>query len=212
LKPDRDPLSILAANPARSARVRAALYARVSTRQEGRQSVENQLRELRAYARRMRWTVAAEYSDRISGATEKRPALDKLMQAATGRTFDVVLVWDLSRLTRGGPASAFRYMDRLKAAGVELWSYREEHFRTAGPVGAFLIAVAAFLAEQERAVISGRVKAGLDRAKAAGRVLGRKPRVVDIARLTQLRDAGHSIRDCARILKTSRSVIERRLT
>lgn len=207
----RDPHSILAPNPARSARVRAAIYARVSTKQEGRQSLENQLRELRTYCRRMRWEIVTEYTDRISGATEKRPGLDKLMDDAQRRPFDVVVVWDLSRLTRGGPATAFRYMDRLKAAGVELWSYREEHFRTAGPVGAFLIAVAAFLAEQERVVISGRVKAGLSRAVAAGRVLGRKRKVLDAARLRKLRDDGTSIREIARILKTSRSVVERRL-
>ena len=190
---------------------RAALYARVSTKQEGRQSLENQLRELRAYCRRMTWKIVEEYTDRISGASDNRPGLDKLLSDAQRRPFDVVVVFDLSRLTRGGPASAFRYIERLKAAGVELWSYREEYFRTAGPVGAVLVAIAAFLAEQERVVISGRVKAGLSRARAAGRVLGRKRRILDETKARELRAAGYSFREIADKLKTTKSVVQRRL-
>jgi DNA invertase Pin-like site-specific DNA recombinase len=50
-----------------------------------------QLRELREYASRRGWQVIAEYADYVSGAKERRPALDRMMQDAKRRKFDVVL-------------------------------------------------------------------------------------------------------------------------
>jgi DNA invertase Pin-like site-specific DNA recombinase len=67
--------------------VKAALYARVSTLD---QNPENQLTELRQYAAARGWT-ATEFIDRgISGAKDRRPALDALLQAARRRKVDVV--------------------------------------------------------------------------------------------------------------------------
>jgi DNA invertase Pin-like site-specific DNA recombinase len=190
--------------------VKCALYGRVSTK-EGKQHLENQLRQLRAYAKKMRWTIGRYYTDEQSGASAHRPGLDAMMEAAARREFDVVLVWDLSRLTRRGPASAFQLIERLAAAGVELWSMREEHFRTP-VVGKLLIAIAAFIAEQERENISSRVRAGIDRARASGKTLGRPARVVDRSKIVKLRKAGHSLRDIASRLNVSKSTIERKLT
>jgi DNA invertase Pin-like site-specific DNA recombinase len=186
-----------------------ALYARVSTK-EGKQHLDNQLGELRSYARRMRWRIAGEYTDQITGTSEKRPGLDELFSAAAGKLFDIVLVFDLSRMTRNGPASAFAQIERLKSAGVEFWSLREEQFRTptAGPL---LIAIAAYLAQQERAAISDRVRAGLARAKAAGVVLGRRKAIVNRDRIARLRAEGVSIRNIAKKLKCSRGSVERAL-
>jgi DNA invertase Pin-like site-specific DNA recombinase len=193
-----------------AARPNVALYARVSTG-DGRQSLDNQLRELRRYARGQAWRIASEFTDEISGSKESRPGLDELMKAAAIRPFEIVLAYDLSRMTRNGPASAFAQLDRLKACGVEFWSYREEYFRTAGPAGPVLVAIAAFLAEREREQIVGRINAGIARAKAAGVQFGRRPVVIDRARLVELRNQGKSLRECARILKRSKSTIERAL-
>src|SRR5262245_48020471 len=77
--------------------MRAALYARVSTLD---QQPENQLGELRRYGLARGWTVA-EYVDKgVSGAKERRPALDTLVQDARRRRFDVVVCWRLDRLGR----------------------------------------------------------------------------------------------------------------
>lgn len=193
-----------------TARPNVALYARVST-SDGRQSLENQLRELRRYARGQSWRIVSEFTDQISGSKENRPGLDQLLFAAAIRPFEIVLAYDLSRMTRNGPASAFAQLERLKSCGVEFWSYREEYFRTSGPAGPMLIAIAAYLAEREREQIIGRINAGIARAKAAGVQFGRRPVLIDRARLLELRSQGKSLRECAQILKRSKSSIERAL-
>lgn len=192
---------------------RVAVYARISTK-DGRQNLENQLRELRRYARSMGWSHSAKYgtyTDQASGASKSRPALERMMQAAARRAFDIVLVYDLSRLTRSGPASAFEYIERLSAAGVQFHSFREEYFRTTGPAGPMLIAVAAYIAQEERRQMQARIKSGIARAKASGVRLGRPRRVVDRRRIIELRKQGKSIRAIAAKLKTTRSTVLRRL-
>jgi DNA invertase Pin-like site-specific DNA recombinase len=79
---------------------RAALYARVST---GGQTVENQLRELRAVAKRLGWHIEEEFVDEgISGSKgrDKRPALDKMIKAVIRGEVDVVAAWSVDRKRR----------------------------------------------------------------------------------------------------------------
>ena len=194
-------------------RLRVAVYARISTK-DGRQNLNNQLRELRRYARTMGWTHAPQsmtYADQTSGASKSRPALDRMMKAAAHRAFDIVLVYDLSRLTRRGPAEAFELIERLNAAGVQFHSFREEYFRTTGPAGPMLIAIAAYIAQEERRQMQARIKSGIARAKAAGVRLGRPRRVVDRGKILELRKEGKSIRAIAAKLKTTRATVLRRL-
>jgi DNA invertase Pin-like site-specific DNA recombinase len=76
---------------------RVALYARVSTTDKG-QDPDMQLRELREYAARRGWLIVGEYVDEgQSGAKESRRALNRLMDDARRRKFDVVAVWKLDR-------------------------------------------------------------------------------------------------------------------
>lgn len=78
--------------------MRVALYARCSTAE---QTVAPQLEGLREYAGLRDFEVVAEYVDEgVSGAKEKRPALDRLLGDAHRRRFDAVLVWKLDRLGR----------------------------------------------------------------------------------------------------------------
>ena len=77
--------------------MKAAIYARVS---QSEQEPENQLRELRICCDRRGW-AATEYVDRgVSGAKDRRPALDEFLAAAKRRKFDVLAVWRLDRLGR----------------------------------------------------------------------------------------------------------------
>src|SRR5262245_38912169 len=77
--------------------MRAAIYARVSTLE---QEPENQLKELRTHCELRGWTVR-EYVDKgVSGAKDRRPALDELLRDAKRRRFDVLVCWRLDRLGR----------------------------------------------------------------------------------------------------------------
>jgi DNA invertase Pin-like site-specific DNA recombinase len=168
-----------------------ALYARVST-DDGRQEVDNQVVELRRFAEAQNWDIVGEFIDRESGGRANRAEFRRMFACAARREFDLVLVWALDRLTREGVAETFEHIKRLTSHGVQFVSFTEEHFRTTGPAGELMIAVAAWIAKQERIRISERVRAGLLRVKEhgskSGRPVGRPRVVVDRERIIQLRD------------------------
>jgi DNA invertase Pin-like site-specific DNA recombinase len=73
---------------------RAAIYARVSTSD---QSTDLQLEALRAYAAARGWTATEFKDEGVSGAKERRPALDALVAAARARRIDVVVAVRLDK-------------------------------------------------------------------------------------------------------------------
>jgi len=79
--------------------VKAAVYARVST-SNGSQTCENQLLELRRYCDARGWTATEFVDQGVSGAKDRRPALDEMLKAAKRRKFDVLVCWRLDRLGR----------------------------------------------------------------------------------------------------------------
>ena len=166
--------------------MRVAIYARVSTTQG--QDTENQLAQLRDYATRQKWTVVQEYVDYATGKHSDRDAFKKLFEDASRRAFDIVLVWALDRFTREGVLETFEHVRRLTTWGVAFESYTEQHFRTTGPAGELMLAIAAWIAKQERIRISERTKAGLARARRQGKVPGRPKRVFRRDEVVRLRD------------------------
>ena len=179
---------------------RAALYARVST---GGQTVENQLRELRAVAERHGWQIVAEFSDKgISGAKdrEQRPGLDKLLQAVARREVDIVLSWSVDRLGRS-LQGLLSFLAELHAKGVDLYLH-QQGLDTSTPSGRAMFQMLGVFAEFERAMIRERVMAGLARAKAEGTRLGRPATVADdaakVRTIRAARAAGKSVRTIAR--------------
>jgi DNA invertase Pin-like site-specific DNA recombinase len=207
---------------------RPAIYARISTK-EGQQHLQNQLDACLEFIRRQTgenqdsWRVPTTenliYTDIESGAVASRPGLNRLLADAgrswgphaKGERFDMVIVFALDRLTREGPGRAFELIQKLKGYGVDFVSVTEPHFRTTGLGGDLLIAIAAYVAGEERRAIRERVKAGLKRAREAGAVLGRPTIQVDPAALMRLQSEGLSVRQIARALDTSKSTIERKL-
>ncbi|GAC1699973.1 MAG: hypothetical protein NVS9B4_00470 [Candidatus Acidiferrum sp.] len=153
-----------------------AIYGRVSTKDKG-QDVANQLLQLREYCARNNWTIREEYIDYESAKSGERAAFKRLFVDASRRLFDVVLVWALDRFTREGVYETFGYIQKLTATGVQFESYSEAHFRTTGPAGELMIAIAAWIAKQERLRISERTKAGVQRAKSQGKHCGRPKHV-----------------------------------
>jgi len=153
---------------------RAAIYARVSTFD---QEPENQLRELRRYVEARGWT-AREFVDRgVSGSKDSRPALDALIKDAKRRKFDVLVVWRLDRLGRN-LRHLILLLDELSAIGVGFVSLAEA-IDTATPAGRLQLHLLAAIAQFERERIIERVNAGLARAKAQGKKLGR-PRKLEV--------------------------------
>lgn len=187
---------------------RVAIYARVSTQDKG-QDTENQLLQLREYCARGNWTITHEYIDHATGKTGDRESLKRLFADASKRQFDVVLVWALDRFTREGVLETFEYIRDLTKYGVQFESYSEAHFRTTGPAGELMLAIAAWIAKQERLRISERTKAGLARAKRQGRCGGR-PIVVfrrDLA--LELHQQGMSLRAIGKQLGVSYGTVRR---
>ena len=155
---------------------RTALYLRVSTAE---QTTENQRLELMKLAELRGWQVLEVYEDAgISGAKgrDKRPELDRLLRDAAKRKFDRVLVWSVDRLGRSTAQVAVT-MEELRQSRVNLFCYRES-MDSSTAHGQAMLEMAAVFAKLERSMIQERVKAGLARAKAQGKTLGR-PRVVD---------------------------------
>lgn len=190
--------------------MRAALYARVSTKDKG-QDTENQMIALREYCARAGWEVVEEYIDRESAKNGNRGAFKQLFADASRRSFDVVVVWALDRLTREGVHQTFGYIEQLKQFGVAFESYTEPHFRTTGPAGELMLAVAAWIAKQERQRLSERTIAGLERARRAGRIGGRPRVVVDRERLAELDEEGWTVREIGAEMGISAASVSRLL-
>ena len=186
--------------------MRLALYARVSTSD---QNPAAQLSAMRAYAKR-RGGKALEFVDRgVSGAKDRRPALDKMLRAAHHREVDAVVCVKFDRLAR-----SVRHLTvlcaELEALDVDL-VVLDQNINTATPVGRLLFHVLGSIAEFERDLIRERVSAGMAAAKARGQKLGR-PAALDskgIARARRLRRSGHSVRAIAERLGVGSSTVQR---
>jgi DNA invertase Pin-like site-specific DNA recombinase len=183
--------------------MRAGIYARVSTTD---QHCENQLVELRRYCEARGWTIAKEFVDAgVSGAKERRPALDDLVRDAKRRRFDVLVVWRLDRLGRN-LRHLILLLDDLQATGVAFVSLAEGIDATT-PAGRLQLHVLGAIAEFERERIKERVVAGLNRARSQGKRLGRPKRELS---LTKVRSVAHlTIRAAAASLGVSTATIKR---
>lgn len=150
---------------------RAALYLRVSTLD---QTTANQERELREIAARIGYDIVRIYKDHgISGAKgrDKRPAFDDLCRDAARREFDVVMAWSVDRLGRS-LQDLVGFLSELHSLGIDLFLH-QQGLDTTTPSGKAMFGMMGVFAEFERAMIQERVRAGLARAKAEGKQLGR---------------------------------------
>lgn len=151
--------------------IRVAIYSRVST---DRQTTENQERELREIADRNGWEIVETYRDAgISGAKgrDDRPAFDQLCKDATRRRFNLVMAWSVDRLGRS-LLDLITFLTEVHTAEVDLFLH-QQGLDTRTPAGKAMFQMMGVFAEFERAMIRERVNAGLARAKAEGKTLGR---------------------------------------
>lgn len=151
--------------------MRVAIYCRVST--DG-QTTANQERELTALAGQRGWTIVESYRDTgVSGAKgrQQRPEFDRLCRDAVRGRFDLIAAWSVDRLGRS-LQDLVGFLAEIHAVGVNLYLHKQA-LDTTTPAGKAMFQMMGVFAEFERAMIVDRVNAGLERARANGRKLGR---------------------------------------
>jgi DNA invertase Pin-like site-specific DNA recombinase len=187
---------------------RAALYVRVST---DKQTVENQIARLTEIAKARGWEIVATYNDAgISGAKgrKERPGLDEMLKEAQRHKFDVVMAWSIDRIGRS-LIDLLDTIQHLEACRVDLY-LDQQALDTTTPAGKLMFQVTGAFAEFERSLIRQRIHAGLSRAVANGKTLGRplnNPGAIDKA-IRELRK-GIGINRVARLVGLSNSTVAR---
>lgn len=156
--------------------MRAAVYTRARAPD---QSTDRQLRELRNYAKARGWKIVREMQETVSGASQKRPLREAVMQLARTRAVDVILVQALDRWGRS-VQDLILTMAELEALGVAFVVPGQIDMST--PAGRMQAHLLSAVAEFERELIRERVRSGLANARARGKRLGRPnatPRLVN---------------------------------
>lgn len=204
--------------------MRAALYARVSTVDQDCQiQLTDPATGLRPYAQRQGWETV-EYVEKLSGKEgNRRPQLEKLIEDARLKKFNVVLTWKLDRFGR----STIDTLENIR----KLDGYRVRFLCSAmnidtddkSPLGRFIIQILAAIAELERAFILERTitgykayrkdyaegKVGKARHSKSGKDLdvGRPRKVFDRTRAKRMRSQGMSWRAIAKELGVPQSTV-----
>ena len=188
---------------------RAAVYVRTSTDD---QTVENQLADLKQWAKRLGLNVVKVYrDDGVSGSRRDRPGLTAMLEGAHRRDFDVLLIWALDRLSREGIGATLGYLKKLSTAGIVVKSHQEGWLNTAdSTVAELLLSIFAWIAKQARERLSERTKAGLRRAEAQGTKLGRPPLpAATVEKIQMALKRGVKIRATARLCGVGSSSVQR---
>ena len=181
-----------------------AIYARCST---DKQSVDNQLLELRQSAVRNDCEIVGEYVDEgISGAygRDKRPQWDNLLKSVNRKEFDCIYIWDISRAGRS-MRDLIQFLEDIQSMGIDLYIHNSG-IHTGTPTGKMMFSFLSVFAEFERSMTRSRVQSGMDRAKKHGTKSGKKigrPSNVNPsteAAVVALRESGMSLNKIGREL------------
>jgi len=189
---------------------RSAIYVRVSTANKSKQgdvvsfvqNLEVQEEPLNGLVTQRGWTLYKLYSDRASGAKERRPGLDALMADARRGLFDVVVVWRFDRFARSVKQLVLA-LEEFRSLGIDFISHQEA-LDSSTPLGKAMFTIIGAMAELERNIIRERVIAGMEHARRngtrSGKPVGRPKAVFDRDEVVRLRNAGLSWREIARKL------------
>jgi len=181
---------------------RAVIYSRVSTLNG--QTVDNQLKVLREVAEKKGLEIVKEISDEgISGAKgrDQRKGFDDLIKGAVRKEFDIILVWDVSRLGRS-LKHLVSFLEDIQSAKCDLYIH-QSGIDTSTASGKMMFGMLSVFSEFERSLIRERVIAGQQRAKAEGKHIGRKTNLTDGVRTAvyQLRQNNVPIKRIAKDLQ-----------
>jgi len=160
----------------------AAVWLRVST---GHQETENQAPDLERFTAHHGYTVTTTYTVSESAwnggkdGGEYRKTLQRALDDAHQGKFSVIVVWALDRITREGAEGALRIIRQFRERGCTVVSVKESWLNGSPEVQDVLVAFAGWMAHQESARRSERIKAGLARRTAEGKPVGRQPGAAD---------------------------------
>jgi DNA invertase Pin-like site-specific DNA recombinase len=162
-------------------------------------------KELRTAARRYGMRVALEVEETGSGANNDRPGLTRVMDAIRRGRVDTLLVWKLDRFGRSA-LDLLTHLRELDSIGVRFIAVTQGvDIRPGGDATSrLLLTMLSAVAELERDLIVERTKLGLEKARRAGKQLGR-PRVPrpPRGRVKELRRAGYTWVEVAKKLRCS---------
>ena len=181
---------------------RAVIYSRVSTLNG--QTVDNQLKVLREVAEKKGLEIVKQISDEgISGAKgrDQRKGFDDLIKGAVRKEFDIILVWDVSRLGRS-LKHLVSFLEDVQSAKCDLYIH-QSGIDTSTASGKMMFGMLSVFSEFERSLIRERVIAGQQRAKLEGKHIGRKSNLTDGVRTAvyQLRQNNVPIKRIAKDLQ-----------
>jgi DNA invertase Pin-like site-specific DNA recombinase len=146
--------------------VKIALYARVSRTDL---KLENQTIKLEEYAKRMGWKTELFLEQESTRNT--RPVKEGLKKKVFAKEFDGIAVSALDRWARSVSEFALELND-FSERGITFVSLREG-FDISTSIGRAMAQLCCVFAELDRELIRERTIAGLDRARASGKKLGR---------------------------------------
>lgn len=152
--------------------MKTAIYARVSTDEQAEQ---NQVVILEKWAADRGWQVIDTYCDVGSAWQQKgdRKELNRLLQDCQRGKINLILVYDLSRLTRRGPLEMLMTLKKFSQNGAQVYSYAETWLNVPSEFNEVLVAFYGYFAELFSRQLSARTKAGMERARAQGKHIGR---------------------------------------
>ena len=133
----------------------------------------------------------------------------RLFKAASRREFELVLFWSLDRFTREGVLETLTYLQNLTQYGVGYRSFTEQYLDSCGMFREAVISILAVIAKQERVRLSERTIAGLQRARARGRIGGRPRAVCDASEVMRRKADGETLAEIALKLNVSKSTVYR---
>lgn len=157
-----------------SARLRIAIYHRVSTLDQDARLAR---RELESWAKRQGGRIVLRAEESASGAWNARPGLQRVLEAARRGEVDAVVVWKLDRWGRSS-LDVLANIQTLTDAGVRFVAVTQglDVKPSGDAMSKLILGVLAAVAEFERALIRERTMLGLQKARRAGKQLGR-PRI-----------------------------------
>jgi DNA invertase Pin-like site-specific DNA recombinase len=153
---------------------KAALWIRVST---DHQETANQVPDLERFAAHHGLDIVQRYELNDSawkngGGTDYRQQMHAAKDAAYRGEFSVLIIWALDRFGRNGTEETLRHLRQFSERGCDVMSVQESWLNGSGEQRELLIGIHAWMAQQESARRSERIKAGLARRKAEGKPVG----------------------------------------
>ena len=187
-----------------------AIYVRVST---SSQTTENQLIELAEVCERNKWHITNVYNETISGTkgVDERDELNRMMQDASRKKFDKIVVWSVDRLGRS-MKHLVNVLSQMKDVGVDVYSYKQG-IDTSTTMGSSFFHMVGIFAELENNMRKERQKIGIRRALDNGAKFGRKSIMTDelVQSVVDLRRKGLSMRGVATELNVSTTIVQKSL-